>query len=510
MQSVKSVQSVQSLESVQGVHAGFRKGLRLFLGACVLALSACGGGGGDDSAAAGGGTGGGGGGAGGPGAVAGTLVLSVTGLPAGTPANVSVSGPDGFQRSVDQSTTLSNLAAGTYTVTGGNVLNGSAVYKPTQPAQSATVQSGASASATVAYGAPETLRLALSTVATGLDAPIYLTAPANDARLFVVERPGRIRIVRDGNLLGTPFLDIAALTSTDGERGLLSMVFDPAYATNGRFYVYYTATNGAITVSRYQVSAGNPDVADANGTVLLSVPHPGASNHNGGQLAFGPDGMLFLATGDGGAGNAANAQNTGSLLGKMLRIDVRGAGYAVPQDNPFASGSGGRPEIWAFGLRNPWRFSFDSTGHIYIADVGEGAREEVNVVPATSGGLNYGWNRAEGTACVGTSPCDMAGLTPPAFEYSHDGGGCAILGGYVYRGNAVPELQGRYFYTDFCTGKLSSIAWRDGTVTESVDWALPLPGTVYSFGVDAAQEMYVLANSGTAAGGQVMRIQRGQ
>ncbi|KDR38707.1 PQQ-dependent sugar dehydrogenase [Caballeronia glathei] len=358
----------------------------------------------------------------------------------------------------------------------------------------------------MAYGPAETFRLTVAPVASGLTAPIYLTAPANDPRLFVVERAGRIRIVRDGTLLPAPYLDISALTSTNGERGLLSMAFDPAYASNGRFYVYYTAADGAITVSRFQVSSANPDVADPSGTVLLTVPHPGASNHNGGQLAFGPDGMLYLAPGDGGGSNdpAGNAQNKASLLGKMLRIDVRGNGYAIPSDNPFATGAGGRPEIWAVGLRNPWRFSFDITGQIYIADVGEAAREEVNVAPATSSGLNYGWDRIEGTLCVGAATCDTTGLTPPVFEYTHASGGCAILGGYVYRGAAVPEIRGRYFYTDLCTGRLQSFVFRDGVVTESVDWSLPIPGTVFSFGTDAAQEIYVLTE------GQVMRIQRTQ
>jgi glucose/arabinose dehydrogenase len=407
---------------------------------------------------------------------------------------------------VSRSDTLANLATGTYTVTADRVLNGTSLYSPANLSQSVTVTAGASSAVTVAYGPAETFRLTATAVASGLTAPIYLTAPANDPRLFVVERAGRIRIVRDGTLLSAPYLDISALTSTDGERGLLSMAFDPAYASNGRFYVYYTAADGAITVSRFQVSSANPDVANPSGTVLLTVPHPGASNHNGGQLAFGPDGMLYLAPGDGGGSNdpAGNAQNKASLLGKMLRIDVRGNGYAIPSDNPPATGAGDRPEIWAVGLRNPWRFSFDKTGQIYIADVGESAREEVNVVPATSGGLNYGWDRMEGTLCVGAATCDTTALTPPVFEYTHASGGCAILGGYVYRGAAVPEIRGRYFYTDLCTGRLQSFVFRDGVVTESVDWSLPIPGTVYSFGADAAQEIYVLT------AGEVLRIQRAQ
>ncbi|WP_392388534.1 PQQ-dependent sugar dehydrogenase [Cupriavidus campinensis] len=188
---------------------------------------------------------------------------------------------------------------------------------------------------------------------------------------------------------------------------------------------------------------------------------------------------------------------------------MSGASYAVPAGNPFAGGGGGRAEIWAMGLRNPWRFSFDANGLLYIADVGQGQREEVNAVPTASAGLNYGWDRLEGTACVGATPCDPAGLTAPVFEYSHDGGGCAIVGGYVYRGAALPELQGRYFYTDLCTGKLASFLYRDGAVSERVDWPVTASGSVYSFGTDAAQELYVLADPGTSStSGKVYRVQR--
>ncbi|WP_423193944.1 PQQ-dependent sugar dehydrogenase [Cupriavidus sp. H18C2] len=489
--------------------SSFRWVASVLLGGCICVLAACGGDGSGSGTTADAGAGSGS--APGSGTAAGpaTLSLAVAGLPAGTDANVSVAGPGNFQQTVTRSATLPNLAAGTYTITAGDVLNGTSLYNAAQATQSVTVDAGnLSPTVTVAYNAPETMRLSLAAVAGGLDAPIYLTAPANDPRLFVVERPGRIRVIRNGALLGTPFLDISSLTTTDGERGLLSMAFDPDFATNGRFFVYYTDTGGAITVARYRVTTPGADVADASGTVLLSIPHPGQSNHNGGQLAFGPDGMLYLGTGDGGGANdpPGNAQNNGSLLGKMLRIDVRGNGYAVPPDNPFASGGGGRGEVWARGLRNPWRFSFDSAGLVYIADVGQDAREEVNIVPASAPGLNYGWVRLEGTVCVNGTNCDTTGLTPPAFEYSHDDGSCAILGGFVYAGSAVPELKGRYFYTDLCKGALKSFAYRGGTVSESIDWSLPLPGTVYSFGKDAAGELYVLAE--TSAGGQVLRLQR--
>ncbi|UDM52936.1 sorbosone dehydrogenase family protein [Cupriavidus sp. MP-37] len=485
----------------------FRHALGRFAIACCLGLAACGGGGGGDSGGVGeaGGGGGGGGGAGGNG----SLTLAISGLPSGAAAAITVTGPGQFRQAVVQSTTLSNLAPGSYTVTAGDVLTGSALRRPQPPSQAVAVTAGTGATASVAYGAPESMQLSLTQVPGEFSAPIFLTAPAGDARLFVVERAGRIRIVRDGALLATPFLDINALTTTDGERGLLSMAFDPDYAANGRFYVYYTDTGGAITIARYQVSATNPDLADASGTVLLSVPHPNFSNHNGGQLAFGPDRMLYIGTGDGGGGGdpAGNAQNAATLLGKMLRIDVSGAsGYGVPAGNPFVGQSGSRGEIWALGLRNPWRFSFDA-GSLYIADVGQEQREEVDVSPSTSAGLNYGWNLTEGTACVGATTCDKSGLTMPVFEYGHEAGGCAIVGGYVYRGSASPALQGRYFYSDLCTGKLQSFLYRDGVASEPVDWNVTVPGSVFSFGVDSAQALYVLADPGTSASsGRVYRI----
>lgn len=490
-----------------------RHALRRFAIACCLGLAACGGGGGGDSAGAGdaggtGGTGGGGGGGGGAGGN-GSLTLAISGLPSGTPAAITVVGPGQFRQAVAQSTTLSNLAPGSYTVTADSVLTGSALRKPQLPSQVVAVAVGTGVTASVAYGAPESMQLSLAQVPGEYSAPIFLTAPAGDARLFVVERAGRIRVVRDGALLATPFLDIAALTTTDGERGLLSMAFDPDYAANGRFYVYYTDTAGAITIARYHVSAANPDLADAAGTVLLAIPHGTFSNHNGGQLAFGPDRMLYIGTGDGGGGGdpAGNAQNAATLLGKMLRIDVSGAaGYGVPAGNPLLGQSGSRGEIWALGLRNPWRFSFDA-GSLYIADVGQNLLEEVDVAPSTSAGLNYGWNLTEGSVCVGAATCDKSGLTMPVFEYGHDDGGCAIVGGYVYRGNTSPALQGRYFYSDLCTGKLQSFVYRDGAATEPVDWNVTVPGSVFSFGVDGAQALYVMADPGTSANsGRIYRI----
>ena len=342
--------------------------------------------------------------------------------------------------------------------------------------------------------------ITLESVVTGLEAPVYLTAPPGDARLFVVEQPGRIRVVRDGQLLPRPFLDITAKVGYGGERGLLGLAFHPRYAENGRFYVDYTDRNGDTRVERYTAAPG-ADTADplsAHQVLFVSQPY---ANHNGGDVLFGPDGMLYVGMGDGGSGGDphGNGQSLGTLLGKLLRLDVDGGDpYAVPPDNPFVGRSGARPEIWAYGLRNPWRLAFDPTGGLlYIADVGQNAWEEVDVAPSGSKGLNYGWNRMEGTHCYGASACDRQGLTLPALEYGH-GDGCAIVGGFVYRGRAIPALAGRYVYSDYCSGWLRSFRYQGGAATEPRAWQVASPGQVLSFGQDAAGELYLLAASGTA------------
>jgi glucose/arabinose dehydrogenase len=339
--------------------------------------------------------------------------------------------------------------------------------------------------------------LALEVVAGGLGSPLYLTAPAADPRLFIVEQAGRIRIVRDGRLLATPFLDIRGRVSSGGERGLFSLAFHPLYASNGFFYVSYTDTNGDSRIERYSVTA-DPDVADpSSAKLILSVQQP-FSNHNGGLVAFGPDGMLYIGFGDGGSGGdpLGHGQNVNTLLGALLRIDVDGGDpYGVPADNPFV-GRPGADEIWAYGLRNPWRFAFDrEAGLLYIADVGQNAWEEVNVVPAGDGGVNYGWNVMEGGHCFGGGSCDRAGLTLPALEYDHSAG-CSVTGGYVYRGAAIPAIRGHYFYSDFCTGFLRSFKYAGGAVTEEREWDVGSPGSVLSFGVDAAGELYILSGNG--------------
>jgi glucose/arabinose dehydrogenase len=347
------------------------------------------------------------------------------------------------------------------------------------------------------------LQLDLAPVVSGLTSPVYLTAPVGDARLFVVEQPGRIRIVKDGQLLTTPFLDISSRVLSGGERGLLSMAFSPQYATNGFFFVYFTSPpNGDIVVERYGGAVG-ADVANATPTPVITIPHPGASNHNGGLLTFGPDAMLYMGTGDGGGGGDpnGNGQNQNVLLGKLLRLDVRTLPYIIPTTNPFAGQAGKRGEIWAYGLRNPWRYAFDRVAAaptLYIADVGQDRYEEVNVVAASTAGINYGWNVMEGTHCYPSgNTCNKTGLQLPVLEYDHGAGSCSITGGFVYRGTAIPEATGQYFYSDYCTGFIASMSGSIGSGFTSRTWTVPAVGNVLSFGEDSAGELYVLSANGT-------------
>jgi glucose/arabinose dehydrogenase len=362
----------------------------------------------------------------------------------------------------------------------------------------------AACSGSEAQGPPEgPVPVGLEPVAAGLAFPLYLTAPPGDPRLFIVERGGAIRVVKDGALLPTPFLDLGALVTTDGERGLLGVAFDPAYATSGRVVVHYTDLAGNTTIAAYHVLAGDPDQADpASATILLTVEQP-FSNHNGGQILFGPDGMLYIGLGDGGGeGDPAGlGQSRSDLLGDILRLDVGdGTGYSVPPDNPFVGQADARPEVWSYGLRNPWRFSFDPlTGDLYIGDVGQDAWEEVDVVPAAQGagrGENFGWGVTEGRHCYAAPGCDLARYALPVLEYSHREG-CSITGGFVYRGAAIPALQGHYFYADYCRGWIRSFRLQDGRIAEAYQWPTLAPGgTVPSFGRDAAGELYVMNAEG--------------
>ena len=355
---------------------------------------------------------------------------------------------------------------------------------------------------------PPSNDLQLQTISTSLSSPVFMTAPSGDStRLFVVEQGGRIRIfdLTAGSLLATSFLNISSLLLTGGERGLLGMAFDPQYATNRRFYVYYTNNGGDIVIAQYFRNAANANLADFSpATILLTVEHSAESNHNGGMLAFGSDGCLYAGVGDGGGGGdpSNNGQNPFSLLGKLLRLNPdTGSPCGNVTFNPFLIG-GGAQQVWSLGLRNPWRFSFDrQTGDLYIGDVGQNEREEINVslAPNAGRGLNYGWRLMEGILCFNpSSNCDSGNLTRPVLDYPHFSGACSVTGGYVYRGSAVPALRGTYFYADFCAGFVKSFRYQNGQPTDQKEWPLlsPTGGSITSFGEDAAGELYITTQGG--------------
>ncbi len=357
--------------------------------------------------------------------------------------------------------------------------------------------------------------LGLEMVASGLNRPVGVAWPDDGTnRLFVIEQhTGRIRIVdlNTGSMLAAPFLSLGGLASGN-EQGLLGLAFDPLHANNGLFYVNVTVAGGATEIRRYRVSRTSWDVADPDsGVVLLSIAQP-FSNHNGGWIAFGPDGYLYISTGDGGSGfdPGNRAQNLDTLLGKLLRIDVRATDgptgqYGIPPDNPFVGVPGARPEIWAYGLRNAWRCSFDRlTGDLYIADVGQNQIEEINFQPASSsGGENYGWRIMEGTRCSddsragGNPPCDDPSLVPPIYEYTH-AVGVSVTGGYVYRGHKLGGLQGTYFFGDYGSARIWSFRYDGATLTEFAERTAELNpglanvGFLSSFGEGPDGELYLL------------------
>lgn len=371
-------------------------------------------------------------------------------------------------------------------------ISAAATTAPTQPAPTNTR----------AISANNTFSVGAELFIANLKRPVFVTdAGDGSGRLFIIEQRGDILIVENGRVRETPFLNIRnRVNSQDNERGLLSVAFHPDYKNNGIFFVNYTGEpDGATVIERYHVSA-DPNVADANsGRVLLQIEQP-EPNHNGGMMAFGPDGYLYIGTGDGGGGGdqhgaIGNGQNLKTLLGKMLRIDVNADTYAIPADNPFVNRSDAKPEIWAFGLRNPWRFSFDrATGDLYIGDVGQGSQEEINFQSASArGGENYGWRIMEGVECYdATQNCARPDLIPPIAVYSHDLG-CSVSGGYVYRGQKYPWLVGQYLFADYCSG----IVWATARAANG-EWKTRQVGkfddTISSFGEDAAGELYVVGH----------------
>lgn len=343
--------------------------------------------------------------------------------------------------------------------------------------------------------------LQLNPVAQGLSQPIFVTHAGDGSdRLFIAEQFGKIRILRDGQLLADAFLDIGPLLSGDSEQGLLGLAFDPDFASSGRFYVYYTNISGGSVLSRFTVSSTDADRADPGSErQLLAFSQPFA-NHNGGWIGFGPDGFLYLASGDGGSGGdpQGNGQNLSTLLGKMLRLDVSGELAAAPADNPFRNTAGALPEIWAYGLRNPWRASFDrDSGALWIADVGQRTREEVNRQAPGVGGNNYGWRVLEGSECFNGTSCSNAGTVLPVAEYGRSEG-CSVTGGYVYRGTDYPGLRGIYLFGDFCSGRVFGLREQGSDDSSFVRETLAETGLpISSFGEDERGNVYLASYNGT-------------
>ncbi len=343
-------------------------------------------------------------------------------------------------------------------------------------------------------------------ISSGLSAPVFMTSARDGTnRLFIVQQGGIIRVLQPGSTTPTTFLNITSRVLSGGERGLLGLAFHPQYASNRRFFVYYTRqTDGAIQIAEYQASVGDPNVADTTEKIIITIPHPSFSNHNGGTVAFGPDGYLYAGHGDGGSANdpSNNAQNINQLLGKIIRIDINNVPptqvpqYNIPPDNPYAGATPGADEIYAIGMRNPYRFSFDRGGtqQLWAADVGQGLTEEVDII--TLGG-NYGWRAYEGTGCTNLNPAQCAGGAnpiphiPPIFQYGHTGGRCSITGGFVYRGTLGNLPLGSYLYADYCSGEI--FLWNNNQQNILVDLAF----RIVAFGEDEAGELYVIGENAT-------------
>jgi glucose/arabinose dehydrogenase len=372
----------------------------------------------------------------------------------------------------------------------------------------------ATATSTAASFTPGVTRIALRFVESGFSQPVFVTSAGDrSGRLFVVEQGGRIRIARNGTVLATPFLDISSQVSTGGERGLLGLAFHPSYRTNHKLYVYFTTLNGSIAVNEYRVTTNANRAAPSTARRIITIAHPNYSNHNGGMLAFGPDGYLYIGTGDGGSGGdpGNNAQNVNSLLGKLLRINVNTRtstrAYGIPSSNPYV-GKPGRDEIFARGLRNPWRFSFDTaTGDLWIGDVGQDRYEEIDRSTRASGGgrgANYGWRVMEGRSCFNPATrCNRSGKVLPIVVYGH-GAECSVTGGYVYRSSANPSLQNAYVFGDYCSGKIWAIRANSGSpATKTL--LLDTSFNISSFGRDEYGNLFVVDHSG----GAVYRIVKG-
>jgi glucose/arabinose dehydrogenase len=395
---------------------------------------------------------------------------------------------------VESAATTMSVAAGETTTTSPGT-DGSTAATTTS-----TVAGGTTAP-TLPAGVGALQGLALETLATGVPFPVFAVALPGDDRIFVLERQGRIRLIDpQQGLLGAPYLSLTDRVGSGGiENGLLGMAFHPDFADNGRFYVYYTTTDLNSRLSEFRADDFDDDTADASTERILLEVHQRGIRHRAGMLQFGPEGYLYVALGDGGMADRS-AQELDVHQGKILRIDVDGAiPYAIPPDNPFAAG-GGLAEIWAYGLRNPWRFAIDAdAGLIYVGDVGQSVWEEINVQPLNAAGLDYGWPDFEGSDCYQpVDGCDVTGWVEPTVAYTHEEG-CSVTGGYVYRGTAIPELFGHYFYADWCNGWIRSFRYADGAVDDEQDWSTDLDGAgqVASFGIDGSGELLVVDSNGS-------------
>jgi glucose/arabinose dehydrogenase len=324
-----------------------------------------------------------------------------------------------------------------------------------------------------------------------IDRPLAIAAPRGDDRVFVAQREGTIEVVSaDGEIQPEPFLDLSDRVGANGiEQGLLGLAFHPGYEENGRLFVYFTDENDDTRLAEYTTTA-DPAFADPESYRELLLLDQPTDRHNAGMLEFGPDGYLYVAVGDGGDGGH-NGQKPDTLFGTILRIDVDGGDpYLIPADNPFVGG-GGAPEVWAYGLRNPWRFAIDHESRLmYIADVGQQDWEEIDVVALDEGGANFGWAYREGSRCFSSPECEETETILPVVEYGHQDG-CSVTGGYVYRGDAIPELRGTYFYSDWCTGWVRSFRYDDGEAVDLEEWSDLNPGQVNTFGVDSSGELYI-------------------
>jgi glucose/arabinose dehydrogenase len=348
---------------------------------------------------------------------------------------------------------------------------------------------------------PQLEGLRLQEIASGLSQPTYATSPPGDERLFVTERTGTVRVIGRDGLAPEPFLDIRDRVASNGiEQGLLGLAFHPRFEENGRLFVYYVHNSGNRRLAEYRARGGRADPASERLLIDLAQPEDSTDiRHYGGMVLFGPDGNLWVSLGD-GANASAQGQDPGTLFATISRLDVDGPPadglpYAIPEDNPFVEG-GGAPEVWAYGLRNPWRFTID-TKSVVVADVGLEQREEVNVLPLRPGGRNLGWPIVEGTACFAENPCDPSEFVVPVLEYDH-GEGCAITGGHVYRGKAIPEIRGHYFYGDWCTGFIRSFRIAGGEAVDQRDWTEQLGAVagINAFGIDSQGELYLVSHDG--------------